>query len=66
VQRYKKAVAGALLGGVAAAGTALAAGLDYKQIILAFVAGALGVGGGVAASPRNAPKASLGESPPRH
>jgi hypothetical protein len=56
VQKYRKAIAAALLGGVAAAVGVLSTGADYKAIIVAFVAGALGVGGGVAASPANKPK----------
>ena len=61
MSKYRKAIAAALLGGVGTAVTALAAGADYKAVILAFVAGALGIGGGVAASPRNKAKASLGD-----
>ena len=60
MQKYRKAIAAALLGGAGTAITALLGGADYRAVIVAFVAGALGIGGGVAASPRNKAKASLG------
>jgi hypothetical protein len=54
---HRKAIAGAIATGIGAGVSAFIAGGDWKAVLIAVVAGALGGGGVVSWSPANKPAA---------